>query len=74
MLITQHDAEGNVYQHKARLVAKGFTQKFGEDYDDTFAPVARHTTLRTLLTVAASRKLQVRHYDVKDVKTAFLNK
>jgi len=66
----KHDAEGNVDRHKTRLVARGFTEKFGGDYDDTFAPVARHTTLRTLLTVAASRKLQVRHYDVK---TAFLN-
>jgi transposase InsO family protein len=66
----KHDANGNACRHKARLVAKGFTQKFGQDYDDTFAPVARHTTLRTLLTVAASKKLQVRHYDVK---TAFLN-
>jgi preprotein translocase subunit SecD len=45
-------------------------QKFGEDYEDTFAPVARHTTLRTLLTVAASKKLKVNHFDVK---TAFLN-
>src|SRR6218665_1275613 len=66
----KQNADGNVYRHKARLVARGFTQKFGEDFDDTFAPVAKHTTLRTLLTVAASKKMQVNHYDVK---TAFLN-
>jgi transposase InsO family protein len=57
-------------QYKARLVAKGFTQKWGEDYNDTVAPVARYTTLRALLAVATSKKLQVSHYDVK---TAFLN-
>lgn len=66
----KHNAEGNVYRYKARLVARGFVQKFGEDFDDTFSPVARHTTLRTLLTIAASKKMQVNHYDVK---TAFLN-
>src|SRR6218665_1582229 len=66
----KQNADGNVYRHKAILVARGFTQKFGEDFDDTFAPVARHTTLRTLLTVAASKKMQVNHYDVK---ISFLN-
>jgi len=52
------------------LVAKGYSQKFGKDYDATFAPVAKQTTFRTLLRVAAARNMKVRHYDVK---TAFLN-
>lgn len=56
--------------YKARLVAQGFAQKFGQDYDEIFAPVVRHTTLRTLFAVAAKRKYVVHHFDAK---TAFLN-
>ena len=66
----KHDSEGEVHRYKARLVAKGYTQKYGEDYDATFAPVAKQSTFRTLLAVAAAKKMKVRHYDVK---TAFLN-
>lgn len=61
---------GEVVKYKARLVAQGFTQKYGEDYDETFAPVARSTTLRVLLSVAGKRNYVVKQYDVK---TAFLN-
>lgn len=57
-------------RYKARLVAQGFTQKYGVDYDEVFAPVTRSSTFRTLLTVASARNLVVRQYDVK---TAFLN-
>lgn len=64
------DNSGNVSRYKARLVAQGFNQKFGTDYDEVFAPVARPTTFRILLAVAAKRKYTVRHYDIK---TAFLN-
>ena len=64
------DPGGKPDRYKARLVAKGFSQKYGQDYDATFAPVAKQSTLRTLLAISAIRKLKVRHYDVK---TAFLN-
>lgn len=56
--------------YKARLVAQGFLQRHGMDYDETFAPVVRQTTLRTLLAVAGHRKMHVLHLDAK---TAFLN-
>lgn len=64
------DNQGNITRYKARLVAQGFNQKYGTDYDEIFAPVARSTTFRILLSVAAKKKYQVKHFDIK---TAFLN-
>ena len=62
--------DGTIEKYKARLVAKGYTQKEGEDFFDTYSPVARLTTIRVLLSLAASHGLIVHQMDVK---TAFLN-
>lgn len=62
--------DGTIERRKARLVAQGFSQKFGVDYDEVFAPVARSTTMRLLLSIAGINNFTVRHYDIK---TAFLN-
>lgn len=64
------DSNGNVARFKARLVAQGFSQKFGTDYDQVFAPVAKQTTFRTLLVIASKENLIVQHIDAK---AAFLN-
>jgi hypothetical protein len=66
----KRDADGNVSRYKCRLVAGGHRQKFGVDYDETFAPVSKATTLRVLLSVAAFRKWKVHQLDIK---TAFLH-
>ena len=62
--------DGTIEKYKARLVAKGYTQKEGENFFDTYSPVARLATIRVLLSLAASHGLLVHQMDVK---TAFLN-
>jgi hypothetical protein len=64
------DENNNIVKYKARLVAQGFKQKEGIDYDEVFAPVARTTSLRLLLSIAGIKKYIVTHIDVK---SAFLN-
>ena len=66
----KHAANGSVEKYKAKFVARGFTQKEGIDYDETFAPVSRYTTIRTIISLAVvfGRKLHQ-----MDVKTVFLN-
>lgn len=64
------DAAGEICRYKARLVAQGFSQKYGIDYDQVFAPVVRQTTFRILLSIASVEGLCVKHLDAK---TAFLN-
>lgn len=64
------DENGKVVRHKARLVAQGFTQKYGVDYDEVFAPVVKQVTFRALFSVASQKGLLIKH---ADVKTAYLN-
>ena len=64
------DAAGVVVRYKARLVAQGFSQIPGVDYFDTFAPVARLASIRTVLAIAAAENLEVHQIDIKG---AYLN-
>jgi hypothetical protein len=64
------DAAGNVVRYKARLVAQGFSQIPGIDYFDTFAPVARLSSIRTVLAFAAAENLETGQIDIKG---AYLN-
>ena len=62
--------EGDIQRHKERLVSRGFTQKPGIDFYETFSPVARLETIRTVIVVAAQKKWKIFQLDVK---SAFLN-
>ena len=65
----KYDKDGKVKKYKARLVAKGYTQIQGIDYFETFAPVAKFKSIRTLTALAAKLKLSAFQ---DDVPTAFL--
>ncbi|XP_074335810.1 retrovirus-related Pol polyprotein from transposon RE1 isoform X1 [Apium graveolens] len=66
----KHKADGSVERLKARLVAKGFTQSYGIDYQETFAPVAKLNTIRVLISIAVNLDWPLLQLDVKN---AFLN-
>jgi hypothetical protein len=63
-------SDGSIECYKARLIARGFQQTQGRDYDETFAPVANMTTVRTMIAVAATHSWTIHQMDVKN---AFLH-
>ena len=66
----KRDTEGNIILYRARIVAQGFTQCPGEDFFETFAPVAKIESIRLLLAIAAILDWEIH---VIDVDSAFLN-
>jgi hypothetical protein len=66
----KHVVDGSIDKYKARFVARGFSQKECIDYEETFVLVARYTSIRTIIALAAKMKWKLHQIDVK---TAFLN-
>ena len=63
-------SDGSIDRYKARLVVLGNKQHFGLDYEETFAPVAKMTTVRTIISIVASESWQIHQLYVKN---AFLH-
>ena len=63
-------SDGKVSNYRARLVARGYSQKYGIDFEETYSPVVRFESIRTILSIAAQRNLKVHSMDVS---VAFLN-
>ena len=55
--------EGTIERYRACLVCKGYSQVHGVDYDQTFSPVVRHSTMRIVLGLCAQYGLHTRHFD-----------
>ena len=66
----KQDENGRITRYKARFVAKGYAQMYGIDYDETFSPVFKLSSLRIILSIGASLDLEI---EQMDMITAFLN-
>jgi transposase InsO family protein len=66
----KHDAGGHISSYKARVVAKGYSQHFGIDYTDTFAPVAKLASIRSTIAISIAYNWELHQMDVK---SAYLN-
>jgi hypothetical protein len=67
----KHVADISVDKYKAIFMARGFSQKEGEDYDETFAPMERYTSIRAIISLSTSMGWNLHQMDVK---TTFLNR
>ena len=65
VFFSKKDALGQVVRYKARLVAKGYSQVEEVDINETFAPVAKFTTVRCILTIGAALDLEMHQMDLK---------
>jgi hypothetical protein len=66
----KHNADGSVSKYKARLITKGYAQTYGIDYEETYSPIAKMTTIRTIIAMAATKGWSLHQMDVKN---AFLH-
>jgi hypothetical protein len=63
----KHNADGSVSRYKARLVAKGYAQTYGINYEETYSPVAKMTTIRAIIAMATTKGWSLHQMDVNNV-------
>jgi hypothetical protein len=63
----KHNVDGSVSKYKARLVAKGYAQTYGIDYEETYSPIAKMTTIRAIIVMAVAKGWSLHQMDVKNV-------
>jgi hypothetical protein len=61
----KHGADGSIEKHKAIFVTHGFSQKEGIDYEETFAPISKYTSIITIIALTAKMKWKLHQMDVK---------
>lgn len=66
----KYNPDGSLSHHKARWVVRGFSQQHGVDFDETFSPIVKPTTIRIVLSLATSHSWPIHQLDVKN---AFLH-
>jgi hypothetical protein len=63
----KHNANGFVSRYKTRLVAKGYAQTYGIDYEKTYSPVVKMTTVRVIIAMVATKGWSLHQMDVKNL-------
>ena len=51
----EYNSDGTISKYKARLVAKGYAQTYGIDHEETFNPIAKMATIRTIVALTAAK-------------------
>ena len=66
----KHTTAGSIEKYKTKFVVHGFSEKDGIDYEETFSPVARYTSIRTIIVLASKTECKLHQMNVK---ATFLN-
>jgi len=66
----KRDSNGKIIKRKARLIAKGYTQEYGIDYKETFAPTLKQDTIRIITVIAVNMNFKIKQIDIN---SAYLN-
>jgi len=62
----KHNADGFVSRYKTRLVAKGYAQTYGIDYEETYSPIAKMTTVRAIIAMVTAKRWSLYEMDVNN--------
>jgi hypothetical protein len=63
----KHNVDGSLNRYKARLVTKGYAQTYAINYEETYSPVAKMTTVRAIIIMVAAKGWSLHQMDVKNV-------